>query len=48
VAQASVAQALIVVAGIVPTDGTGAANWENRDFGRSRFYRQLFRQAPLA
>jgi hypothetical protein len=27
----------------MPADGTGAANWENGDFGGSRFYGQLFR-----
>jgi len=25
----------------VPADGTGAANWQNGDFGGSRFYGQL-------
>ena len=44
----SIAQAQIVVAGIGPTDGTGAANCENGDFGGSRFYGQLFRQELLA
>jgi hypothetical protein len=32
----------------MPADGTGAANWENGDFGGSRFYGQLFRQELLA
>jgi hypothetical protein len=44
----SIAQAQIVVAGIVPADGTSAANCENGDFGGSRFYGQLFRQELLA
>jgi len=39
----SIAQAQIVVAGDVPADGTSAANYENGDFGGSRFYGQLFR-----
>jgi hypothetical protein len=31
----------------VPADGTGAANGENEDFGRSRFYGQLSGKNPL-
>jgi hypothetical protein len=27
----------VLVAGIVPADGTGAANWANGDFGKSPF-----------
>jgi hypothetical protein len=36
-----VAQALIVVACIVPADGTGAAKWENGDLGKPRFWTVL-------